>query len=256
MKKDQTVLAYCNLFGVLGAIPELLRLDADAKALVEKYRISIGFSVKNGPSGTIFFENGTATVREGCKGCTIKLWFSSCEKFNNMIDGKGLPLPLSGFFRLGFLLGPFMKLTDILSSYLRPEKEALEEESFFLRSTKLMLRVIAGAVAQIGNVDPVGRFSASNIVDGDICLTVNDPVHEAAKVAVRAENHRLTVLDEAPAVSFSEMSFDSYKTARALFDGEINAVAAVGSGKVRIGGMISQIDNVNRILDRVSLYLA
>ena len=41
-----------------------------------------------------------------------------------------------------------------------------------------------------------------------------------------------------------------------LFDGKINAVAAVGEGKVRVGGMISQVDNVNRILDRVSLYLA
>ena len=33
-------------------------------------------------------------------------------------------------------------------------------------------------------------------------------------------------------------------------------IAAVGMGSVRIGGMISQVDNVNRILDRVSLYLA
>ena len=52
------------------------------------------------------------------------------------------------------------------------------------------------------------------------------------------------------------MRFEDLATARALFDGEINAVAAVGMGKVRIGGMISQVDNVNRILDRVSVYLA
>jgi len=30
----------------------------------------------------------------------------------------------------------------------------------------------------------------------------------------------------------------------------------VGHGKVTIGGMISMIDNMNRILDRVALYLA
>jgi hypothetical protein len=45
-------------------------------------------------------------------------------------------------------------------------------------------------------------------------------------------------------------------TARQLFDGQINAVAAVGLGKVKVGGMISQVDNINRILDRVALYLA
>ena len=46
------------------------------------------------------------------------------------------------------------------------------------------------------------------------------------------------------------------RVARALFDGNLNAIAAVGLGQVRIGGMISQIDNINRILDRVSVYLA
>ena len=51
------------------------------------------------------------------------------------------------------------------------------------------------------------------------------------------------------------MQFADLATARALFDGKINAVAAVGEGKVRIGGMISQVDNINRILDRVALYL-
>ena len=39
--KDQRVLAHCNLFGVLGAIPTLLELDADARALVKGKTISI-----------------------------------------------------------------------------------------------------------------------------------------------------------------------------------------------------------------------
>ena len=52
------------------------------------------------------------------------------------------------------------------------------------------------------------------------------------------------------------MVFDSLTTARDLFDGRINAIAAVGMGQVRISGMISQVDNINRILDRVAIYLA
>ena len=256
MTKDQTVLAYCNLFGVFGAIPELLRVDEGARALVENKRISIGFSIQNGPAATLRFENGSATLTEGCRGCTIKLYFPSCKKFNDMIDGVGMPIPVSGFHRLGFLLKEFMKLTDILTAYLRPQDGALDDPEFLKRSTKLMLHVIAGAVTQIGNVDPVGQFSASNIVDGDIVLKIGDPNADGTAVAVRAENHRLSVLPNVPESAFSEMRFADYETARALFDGKINAVAAVGTGKVRIFGMISQIDNVNRILDRVSLYLA
>ncbi len=250
--KDERVLAYCNLFGVLGAIPTLLELDTDAAAIVKDQKISIGFSVKNGPKGTLVLVDGRAKMRVGVEDCSIKLYFPSPKKFNDMIDGKGTPIPVSGFWHIGFLLGAFTKLTDKLSEYLRPDAERLKDREFFERSTVLMLHVIAGAVAEIGNEDKIGRFSASNIVDGVIRLTVGDKY----AVGVRAEGHRLTAIHKDPVEGFSEMSFDSLETARDLFDGRINAVAAVGMGKVRIGGMISQVDNVNRILDRVSVYLA
>ena len=256
MVKDQAVLAYCNLFGVLGAIPALLRISPEARALVEGHRISVGFFVKGGPCATLRFQNGEAELQEGCTSCDIKLFFSSCEKFNGMIDGTASPLPVKGFHRLGFLLKNFTKLTDLLSSYLRPAEGAMEDPNFMIASTKLMLHVIAGAVAQIANHDRVGRFSASNIVDGDIKFTVGAPQADGTAIVLRAKDHRLTVLPEVPESCFSEMAFADYATARALFDGKINAVAAVGTGKVRIFGMISQIDNVNRILDRVSVYLA
>lgn len=250
--KDEKVLAYCNLFGVLGAIPTLLTLDPSAAEFVKDKKISIGFSVKGGPVGVLEFDKGRARMRHDIKKCDIKLYFPSCKKFNDMIDGTGNPLPVSGFWHIGFLLGGFSKLTDRLSAYLRPSEKDLTDPVFFERSTALMLHVIAGAVAEIANHDKVGRFSASNIVDGVIKVSIGD----LYAVAVEAREHRLTKLESAPDDCFSEMQFDSLQTARELFDGKINAVAAVGEGKVRISGMISQVDNVNRILDRVSMYLA
>ena len=252
MNKDARVLAYCNLFGVLGAIPKLIELDPDAAALVRDTRISVGFAVKGGPHATLSIRDGRAAMKAGTDACSIKLWFPSCEKFNALIDVNCMPIPVSGFWHVGFLLNGFTKLTDILSAYLRPTPERLEDPTFFERSTVLMLHVIAGAVAAVGNEDPVGRFSASNIVDGVIKLSIGQDI----AVAVCAEGGRLSVCQRVPKESFSEMSFVDLKTAHDLFDGKINAVAAVGEGKVRVAGMISQVDNVNRILDRVSLYLA
>ncbi len=250
--RDERVLAYCNLFAVLGSIPRLLELDDEARALVGNKKISIGFSINEGPSGTLAFDGGKAEMKEGTKGCSIKLYFSSCAKFNGMIDGTATPMPVNGFHHLGFLLGSFTKLTDILSSYLRPEPEKLSDKGFFEKSTVLMLNVIGNAIVQIGNTDKVGMFSASNIVDGDILFGIGEDI----ALGIRAKDHVLSLLKEAPEESFSEMRFSDLTVARDLFDGKINAVAAVGEGKVRICGMISQIDNVNRILDRVSLYLA
>ena len=251
--KDTNVLARCNLFAVLGAIPHLLRLDPIAAALVRGKFIKVGFSVKNGPKATLIIRDGEAELVKGTEDCDIKLWFPSADKFNNMIDGKGTPIPVSGFRHIGFLLKDFTNLTDRLSAYLRPDPEKLKDPVFFECSTTLMLYVIGRAIVQIGNHDQVGMFSASNIVDGKIKLGIG----EGLAVAIHCkDNHLLFNADPTEAGVTSRMVFDSLTTARDLFDGRINAIAAVGMGKVRISGMVSQVDNINRILDRVAVYLA
>ena len=251
--KDTAVLARCNLFAVLGAIPHLLRLDPIAAELVRDKHIRIGFSVKNGPKGMLILKDGTAEMVKGTEGCDIKLWFPSAEKFNALIDGKGTPIPVSGFQHIGFLLKGFTKLTDRLSAYLRPDPEMLKDPVFFKTSTTLMLYVIGRAIVQIGNHDKVGQFSATNITDGKIKLGIGDSL----SVAIHVKDHHL-MFNAAPNEDgvTSQMVFADLKTARDLFDGNINAIAAVGMGQVRICGMISQVDNVNRILDRVAVYLA
>ena len=98
----------------------------------------------------------------------------------------------------------------------------------------------------------MGQFSASNIVDGTAKLAIVD----GPAAALVCRDHRITAVHDEPKSCFAYMEFASMELARALFDGQVNAIAAVGTGGVRIGGMISMIDNINRILDRVALYLA
>ena len=249
---DSRTMAYINLYAVLGTIPYLCELDKNAQKLIEGEKLSLGFEVKNGPSARLCFDGGKCTFAEGSDPCNVKLPFSSPEKFNGMIDGTVTPIPSKGFTKIGFLLKKFMPLTDILSSYLRADEEALKDEKFFEISTKLMFHLIAAAIAQIGNEDKVGRASASYIVDGTVKLAIG----EEMALAIEAKDHRLTAIHEPPKTVTSFMRFDNIRLARDLFDGKVNAVACVGEGKIRIGGMISQVDNVNRILDRVALYLA
>ena len=245
-------MAYINLFAVLGTLPYLCEIDDGAKELANVRRVTIGISVKDGPCGKLTFENGKCTVSEVADPCDIKLVFSSCEKFNAMIDGTYTPIPRKGFLKLGFLTRDFIKLTDILTKYLRCEKKDLENREFFEKSTTLMFHLILSAIAQIGNEDKVGRASASYITDGTVKMSAGDFI----TLSIDAKDHRLTAVHGAPEAYTSFMAFDSVETARALFDGEINAVACIGTGNVRVGGMISQVDNINRILDRVALYLA
>lgn len=249
---DEKTLAYINLFAVLGGLSKLCELDGDCQKLIEGRDVAIGITVKEGPEGTIRFHDGVCDVMPGVDKCDIKLPFSSCKKFNGLIDGTVTPIPSKGFTKIGFLLKQFTRLTDKLTAYLRPDPEALKDEEFFTVSTTIMFHLILDAVAQIGNVDKIGKASASYIVDGDVRVAIEG----GPEGAIHARGHALTAVHAPVEHPTSYMVFSSMRDARDLFDGKVNAVVCVGLGKVRIGGMISMVDNVNRILDRVSLYLA
>ena len=250
--KDEKTLAYINLFAILGALPYLCDLDRKSAQLIENANVSVGFAVKGGPSATLFFGSGRCRMVPGTDRCQVKLPFSSCKKFNGLIDGTVTPIPTKGITKAGFLTGPFTKLTDRLTTFLRPAPGALDDPEFFRISTTLMFHVIAEAAAQIANEDPIGQCSAAGIVDGTAKLSIQN----GPGAALCCRNHKLLAVHRAPEEFLSYMEFQDMHVARDLFDGVINAIAAVGLGQVRIGGMISQIDNINRILDRVAVYLA
>ncbi|MBQ2738305.1 MAG: hypothetical protein IJF38_06410 [Clostridia bacterium] len=247
---EKNALAYVNAFALLGTIPALCREVDEARELIKNEKISLGFKVKGGPSMTLVFKDGECTLVRGTDGCDILLAFSSAEKFNGMIDGTVTPIPRRGLLKVGFLLKRFMPLTDILTRYLRASDEDLANREFFEISTRLMFSVISNALVELANNDTVSRFSASNMVDGTVRLAILGECE--ARIGIK--NHTLSLEDPDSAYS-AYMVFPDIDVARALFDGKINAVAAVGLGKVRIGGMICNIDNLNRVLDRVSVYL-
>lgn len=250
---DAKTLAYINLYGILGALENLCELDEEASKLAQvKKPVSIGFCVKGGPSATLTFKNGRCRLEQGTKNCDVYIPLSSCEKFNGVIDGTVMPIPSRGFSKIGFLLKNFTGLTDILTKYLRPDPKDLEDEKFFEISTKLMFYLITVAISQIANNDEIGSYSASFIPDGIIEMSIKDSV----SATIRVKDHRLVTIKQKPESYRSKMEFGSIKIARDLFDGKVNAVASIGDGSITMSGLIVMIDNLNRILDRVALYLA
>ena len=249
---NQRTMACINLFGVLGTLEELCRLDETAHALIADKSVRLGFAVSGGPSGTLCFQNGTCTLVEGAEQCDIRLPFSSPEKFNGMIDGTATPIPTKGFTRLKLLTKTFVPLTDILTRYLRASEADLRDPVFFEKSTTLMFYTIAAALSQIGNHDKIGRASASYIPDGTVCLRIQGG--PAAAIGVRG--HILRTVKRPPERPAATMEFGSMAIARDLFEGKRNSLACIGVGEVRVSGMMLMLDNLNRILDRVGLYLA
>lgn len=251
---DSRTLAYINMYAVLGTLENLCELDDKAKEILKDVQkpVSLAFEVKGGPAATLTFSQNGCRMEDGVKDCDIKIPVSSCEKFNKIIDGEVTPIPTKGLAKVGFLLKKFMPLTDRLSEVLRPTEEALKDPDFFRLNTLCTFYTVSVAISQIGNQDEIGKFSASNIVDGDIQISIKDEVYSTIRVK---DNHLITI-KQASEKPRAIMEFCDIPLANALFAGTVNSIDHVGNGNIVIKGLISMVDNANRILDRVALYLA
>lgn len=251
--KDQKALSYINMFAVLKDLEQLCRLDDEAKALASPPKpVSIGFNVGgDGPKATFTFGGGECTMAEGLGG-KIKLRLGSPEALNQMVDGEKTPLPYGGFFKLSFLLKNFTQMTDILNKYLRASDEDLKDRAFYEKSTTLMFYLVANALSAIGNYDEIGMLSAKKIPDGSIAMEIAGG--PCAEIVIKGG--RMQTFNRKAEKPRAYMVFDSFDTARGLFDGTVESMSALAAGKIVMKGYIPMIDNLNKILSRVAIYLA
>ena len=252
---DSRTLAYINMYAVLGTLENLCELDDKAKEIISTIEkpISVAFDVKNGPSATLTFSKNGCRMDDGVNAdCDIKIPVANCDKFNGIIDGKVTPIPTKGLTKVNFLLKTFTALTDRLTEVMRPTEEALKDMDFFKLNTLCTFYTVSVALSQIGNQDAIGKFSASNIVDGDIQISIKDTVYST----IRVKNNHMITIKQASQKPRAIMEFCDIPLANALFAGTVNSIDHVGNGNITIRGLISMVDNVNRILDRVALYLA
>ncbi len=252
---DARTLAYINMYAVLGTLENLCELDDKAKEIISKLEnpVSLAFDVKDGPSATLTFSKKGCRMEDGVNSkCDIKIPVSSCDKFNKIIDGVVTPIPTKGLTKINFLLKTFTALTDRLTEVMRPSAEALKDPDFFRLNTLCTFYTVSVAISQIANQDAIGKFSASNIVDGDVQISIKDTVY----ATLRVKDHHLITIKQASDKPRAIMEFCDLKLANALFAGTVNSIDHVGNGNITIRGLISMVDNVNRILDRVALYLA
>ncbi len=253
--KEAKAMAYVNLYGVLSALENLCELDEPAREILSglKRPVSLCFSVKGGPCATLHFTQYSCRMTEGSQDCTCSMRFSSPEKFNALIEHNKPGFPGKNPLQLfSFLLGPFSQLTARLTELLRPSEEALRDRAFFEESTILTMYTIAGAISALANTDPISQVSASYTVDGQVSLGIRD----VAEATIEVQNHHFTTRKEPAQNPRAVMEFATIDLAYGLFTGQVSTINEMCKGTIRLRGMISMVDNINRILDRVAVYLA
>lgn len=251
---EQKALAYINMYGILGALENLCECDNKAKEIIASLKkpVALCFQVKNGPCCTFNFSKSGCKMTEGSQGCTCKMNFSSPEKFNSLISCSKLGIPSKNPIGcLSFLAGSFSKLTDRLNEVLRPNEKALETREFFEENTLMTLYVIADSISALANNDSISKQSAEHTVDGKVLLGIKDKIY----ITINVKNHIFSTVKAPCENPRAIMEFSDIELANGLFAGKVSTVNEMCKGNIKLSGMISMLDNINRILDRVSVYL-
>lgn len=252
---NQKAMSFVNMYGVLGTLENLCEIDSVAKEILSEIKkpVRLCFEVEDGPCCTFSFTKDGCKMTEGTEGCNCKMKFASPEKFNDLINNSKPGVPTKAPIKtLLFLLGPFTKLTDRLSEILRPEESALKDKAFFNLNTILTMYTIAGSISALANNDEISMISASNTVDGDVQLGIKGE----AVITISVKDHQFKTIKATPENPRAVMEFASLELANGLFNGKVSTINEMCKGNIALSGMISMIDNINRILDRVAVYLA
>ena len=80
-------------------------------------------------------------------------------------------------------------------------------------------------------------------------------ITDVCYATLKVRNHTFETIKEKPANPRAIMEFNSIDLASGLFNGTASTMAELCAGNIYMRGMCNMLDNVNRILDRVAVYL-
>ncbi|NIA14099.1 MAG: hypothetical protein GWP08_08455 [Nitrospiraceae bacterium] len=248
------IKAHINLFAVLQNLEDLVKLDDQSAQMARTWDLSIQFSVMGGPSAHVIFKDGACTHGIGkYAAASIKLLFTSPAHLNAMFDGKGTPIPLKGFSKLGFLSRDFAKLTGRLSYFLRPEEAKNPSDDYSRISTVLLFHTAFFAVGELVQLDTVSRKVVACIPDGTLQVEI---LPDGPAVFLDFHDGKARVAKGYTDKPIAVMSFRDFGVANVLLTGQLDGFLGLAEGKVMIRGLIPFISNVNLILDRVKAFLS
>lgn len=254
---DNITKAKINLFAVLRNLEDLCEMDPEAKELIKDEKITVGFSVPEVGKAVLEFKDGKCKFIPNSFKASLQLWFTSAEHFNKLIDGeKTIPI-FCNVFKAGFLLGTFTKLADRLSYYLQPapdkKEELLQDEAYFKTNTILTAYTAFFALAQIGNSDKVGKIIAKRMPDCALLAGVKGEM----EISLTIKDHKLEAQKGAPAEApVAEMLFADLDFTHRLLNGITSSFAGMGEGKFEVKGAVGILEQMSKLLDIVSIYLA
>jgi hypothetical protein len=253
---DPAVLSRLYLTAVLPCLTDLVNQSADARAILGGFRGSIVLAIIGGPAVTIHLSCGQiASENRWGKTPSVILLFFGNRHLNAFFSGKRWAVPFLawGGWRMG-LLACFSKLAGLLEATLNGAPPALATSVGRRMHVRLSLIAAGLGLHPLAEGDlqaqktlrtlPPGLASFS--IEGEDAATVwfdHGSTGSAAgwSVPPRRPDVRITFAD--------------IHVAYAAMRDEIDTLAAVGSGQIKVEGLVPLADGLNFVMERLRIYL-
>lgn len=255
---DNVTKAKINLFAILRNLEDLCEMDPVAKGIIKDIKpLGIEFNVPEVGSAVIAFKNGKCTFTRGKGKSALKLYFTSPEHFNKLIDGEKTVPIFYNVFKVGFLLKEFTQLTDRMAYFLQPKAEEkdklLADPEYFKINTILTAYTAFFAISEIANSDFVGKACAKRTQDGVILCSIGE---DGPAINLTVKNHKFVSAKGRVEKPKAIMRFSNMEFTHKLLNGEASSFGGMGSGDFAVFGAVDMLEQLAKLLNIVSEYLA
>jgi hypothetical protein len=250
------VLSRLYLGAVLPCLTDLAEQDPVARAILGDVKGSIVLRILSGPAATVCLQRGQIAWENGCgRVPSLILLFLTDRHLNAFFSGKkwAVPIPVWGGWRAG-LLARFAKLAERLEAVLNGDALVLSTSAGRRLHARLSLMTAGLGLHALAEGDKVARQALRSLPPGLASFTIEGEQgatvwfdHGSADYAAG--------WGEPPRRPEVRIAFADVDTAFGALRDEIDTLAAVGCGQIKVDGLVPLADGLNFVMHRLRIYL-
>lgn len=255
LRLKRKIKARLYLNAVLPAFEDLVEFSQEAKILIGKRVFNLGFQTSRGLKSTLQFSDQSCTFTKSSElKRHIVLHFISEDQLIREFedDGFRLPIPVKGASRVKEIK-IFKALALELDKCLRPSEEALRDSNFHQFHVTLQLGIALRSAIELAKHEPLSKQIMKTTPDGLAHFSIGE---EDFGAWIRWENGRLVAgKGKAPEEPSVRVQFRDADTALQAIGNQIDVMAALGLGQIKISGLTPLADSLGYIFERIPLYI-
>jgi hypothetical protein len=259
---DPTVLCRLYLRAVLPCLSDLAEQDFEARDVVGELQASIVMCVLGGPAVTLHLQRGGIAWsgridwrNDAGRVPSVILLFLNARHLNAFFSGSqwAVPLPVWGGWRI-HLLARFAQLAKRLEAVMDGAPNVIDNKAGRRLHARLSLIAAGLGLEALAEGDEAARRMLRSLPQGLASFNI-----EGEPRATVWFEHGAAACPagwgEPPRRPDVRITFGDVDIAFSALREEIDTLAAVGGGQIKVEGLVPLADGLNLVMQRLGLYL-